>query len=168
MPGRPPDALSRRQFAAAGTRFVGLAVGVLLGVPIVGFLLSPLFRTRQLVWRQVGPVATVKAGEPAKFEVSFPNENALPAPELRFAVYVVRFGPAPSDVRVFSNICTHMQCPVRWEAGLNLFLCPCHGGLYDLAGRNVGGPPPKPLPQWEHRIDDRGTLFVRNRLSENI
>jgi len=71
-------------------------------------------------------------------------------------------------VRVFSNICSHMQCPVRWEPTLKLFLCPCHGGLYDLRGVNVGGPPPKPLPQWQHRVDRDGILYVTNRLTEQI
>jgi Rieske Fe-S protein len=85
-------------------------------------------------------------------------------PDVPAAVYVVRFA---DGYRVFSNICSHMQCPVRWETALRQFLCPCHGGLYDIRGRNTGGPPPKPLPEYVHRID-AGRLYVSNELTESI
>jgi Rieske Fe-S protein len=50
---------------------------------------------------------------------------------------------------------------------LRQFLCPCHGGLYDISGVNVGGPPPKPLPEYVHRIDGT-TLYIENRFTEDI
>ena len=55
-------------------------------------------------------------------------------------------------------------------AGLARFhnLPPTDAGLYDLRGTNVGGPPPKPLPQWQHRVDQDGILYVTNRLTEQI
>jgi menaquinol-cytochrome c reductase iron-sulfur subunit len=61
-----------------------------------------------------------------------------------------------------------MQCDVHWEEEMQLFLCPCHGGLYNRWGLNVGGPPPKPLPEYRHRIDADGVLYVRDQLLEEI
>jgi Rieske Fe-S protein len=81
------------------------------------------------------------------------------------AVYVVRVG---QGYKVLSNVCSHMQCPVRWQPDLGQFLCPCHGGLYDRTGLNIGGPPPKPLPEFVHRIDGNGVLFIQNRFTEQI
>ncbi|MFN2464621.1 MAG: ubiquinol-cytochrome c reductase iron-sulfur subunit [Candidatus Dormibacteria bacterium] len=159
------SSMTRRRFAVWGTAVSGGVVSLALGIPIVGFLLSPLFRrTDRAAERLVGYVGDIPEGQPVKYEVLFP-QNAWPVPEEAHAVYVVRQG---STFRVFSNICTHMQCPVRFQKDINQFLCPCHGGLYDLNGLNVGGPPPKPLPQYASRIDARGNLFVSDRLSEHI
>jgi Rieske Fe-S protein len=60
-----------------------------------------------------------------------------------------------------------MNCPVHWDDALRQFLCPCHGGLYDIKGQNIGGPPPLPLPQYVHRIDGT-TLYVENKYTEPL
>lgn len=163
MARREPRRLSRRQFAFLGTQAVGAVVTVLLAIPIVGFILSPLFHRQQVLWRQVGDISGVPDRQPTKFVVSFPQDEWTTANE-DLAVYVVKIN---SNYLIFSNVCTHMQCPVRWQADLGQFLCPCHGGLYDITGKNVGGPPPKPLPQYVHRIDGT-TLFIQNGFTESL
>ena len=158
-----PRRLSRRQFGILGTQVAGAIVGLALGIPIIGFLISTLFRRQQYVERKVGDISGVPELEPTKFEVAFP-QNAWPVPETKLAVYVVKVN---GQTKVLSNVCSHMECPVRWAATLRQFLCPCHGGLYDITGQNVGGPPPKPLPEFVHRIDGT-TLYVENRFTEEI
>ncbi|HYM49266.1 MAG TPA: ubiquinol-cytochrome c reductase iron-sulfur subunit [Candidatus Limnocylindrales bacterium] len=160
--------LSRRRFAIAGTQVVGAGVAVMLGVPIVGFLLNPIFRPRSIIEQKVGFIGNIPPDQPTPFKFPFSPQSSWPAPEANYILYVVRSGSGLDQVRVFSNICSHMQCPVRWDPALKLFLCPCHGGLYDLNGVNVGGPPPRPLPQWVHRIDGNGVLYVTNALTEPI
>jgi len=164
MAHRESARLTRRQFAILGTQVAGAVVTLALGIPIIGFLISPLFRRQPVVEREVGPIANVPAAEPLKLEVSFP-QNAWPVPDVKATIYVVRVG---QTFKALSNVCSHMQCPVRWEATTNQFLCPCHGGLYDRTGRNIGGPPPKPLPEYVHRIDANGVLYVKNRFTEEI
>jgi cytochrome b6-f complex iron-sulfur subunit len=56
--------------------------------------------------------------------------------------------------RAFSARCTHLSCTVRYRDDMHLVWCPCHDGRFDLAGKNVGGPPPRPLP--EHPVVIRG------------
>ena len=56
--------------------------------------------------------------------------------------------------RAFSARCTHLTCTVRYREDMHLVWCPCHDGRFDLAGKNVGGPPPRPLP--EHPVVIRG------------
>jgi menaquinol-cytochrome c reductase iron-sulfur subunit len=48
--------------------------------------------------------------------------------------------------------CTHLGCPVQWFENAKLFLCPCHGGVYQADGSVAAGPPPKPLPQYPIRV----------------
>jgi ubiquinol-cytochrome c reductase iron-sulfur subunit len=60
----------------------------------------------------------------------------------------------------FSAYCTHLGCLVAWNADQKMFLCPCHGGKYDAEGRNVEGPPPRPLEVFSLRLDNNGILIA--------
>ena len=44
-----------------------------------------------------------------------------------------------------SPVCSHLGCLVNWDARKGEFLCPCHGGRYDMDGAVRAGPPPAPL-----------------------
>ncbi len=165
QPPPTPDGLSRRRFAAWGTAVSGALVSLTLGIPIIGYLLSPLFARRPaVVERRAGSVLDLVDQRPRRFVVRFPQDAWLTTEE-EHTVYVVKRG---DDFEVFANTCTHMQCPVRFQEDLNQFLCPCHGGLYDLHGVNVGGPPPRPLARYSHRVDGDGVLWVSNQLDEQI
>jgi Rieske Fe-S protein len=69
-------------------------------------------------------------------------------------VIVIR---TPQGFRAFAAICTHLGCVVGWDAARRQIACPCHAGFFDLNGRVVGGPPPRPLP--EH-----GVVVVNNEV----
>ena len=60
---------------------------------------------------------------------------------------------------VFSAVCSHLGCLVSYHKEKQEFVCPCHGGKYDLTGRNIFGPPPAPLTRFPLKIQD-GMLFV--------
>ena len=54
----------------------------------------------------------------------------------------------------FSAHCTHLGCPVRWLPDAQLFMCPCHGGVYYQDGAVAAGPPPMPLVRYEVRVEN--------------
>ena len=58
-----------------------------------------------------------------------------------------------------SATCTHLGCLVKFDPTRELFVCPCHGGRFDLDGRRVAGPPPRPLKQVPLSIVD-GRVFL--------
>jgi Rieske Fe-S protein len=68
---------------------------------------------------------------------------------------ILRFGVEPvirvseTDFRAFSATCTHLQCIVTYRKPRELIWCYCHNGVYDLKGRNIAGPPPRPLTPFE-------------------
>ena len=62
--------------------------------------------------------------------------------------------------KVFSGICTHLGCIVKWEENKNRFYCPCHKGIFDKTGKVTGGPPPKPLDEFTVEMDDN-LIFVQ-------
>jgi Rieske Fe-S protein len=53
------------------------------------------------------------------------------------------------DVRAFNAVCTHVDCTVRYRPETSDLFCSCHDGVYDLEGRNVSGPPPRPLETYK-------------------
>lgn len=65
----------------------------------------------------------------------------------------------PNEVKAFSAICTHLGCIVDWDDQKRHILCPCHAGIFDVNGRVVSGPPPKPLPEHAVKVID-GKIFV--------
>jgi cytochrome b6-f complex iron-sulfur subunit len=80
---------------------------------------------------------------------------------------IVRFGPEPvlvlrteaGEFRAFAATCTHLDCIVSYRREQRDIWCNCHNGQFDLQGRVLSGPPPRPLPQFQVRILD-GTVMV--------
>ena len=150
-PAAPPDLTpSRRRFLSRLSLALSGFIGAVATVPVIGFLLSPLTRKGPRVWRGVGPVGGFTVGENVMFE------DASPLPwagvTARTAAWLRR-----DDVEhftAFSVHCTHLGCPVRWVADAQLFLCPCHGGVYYRDGTVSAGPPPRSLPQYPVRVRD--------------
>jgi cytochrome b6-f complex iron-sulfur subunit len=64
-----------------------------------------------------------------------------------------------SGIAVFSPVCTHFGCLVNWDSNKKIFLCPCHGGTYDIDGNVISGPPPRPLTRLPLKIKD-GKVYV--------
>lgn len=69
---------------------------------------------------------------------------------------IVKFGTKPvilirtaaGDLRAFSGTCTHLDCTVQFKKEAGIIWCACHNGQFDLNGRNIGGPPPRPLDEY--------------------
>ena len=70
------------------------------------------------------------------------------------------------SINVLSNSCAHLGCPVRWLVntdGEGEFLCPCHGGIYDINGGWVGGPPPRGMYHYTKvKVEEDGKLYVKH------
>ena len=162
--------ISRRDALIRGTGLGMGLVGVMLSVPAVGFLLSPLFLKQQPSWSTVGPIDEIPVNKPTALIADVAVGTGYPTPAVKRVVYVVK--KQDGGFKALSNICTHMQCDVHWDERQGNFLCPCHGGLYDIDGKNIGGPPPQPLAQWVHRtrLDGQGRtlLEIQNTLDESI
>jgi Rieske Fe-S protein len=71
---------------------------------------------------------------------------------------------AQGALNVLSSSCAHLGCPVRWivNEGEGEFLCPCHGGIYNINGEYVAGPPPRGMYSYTHEVREDGNLYVRH------
>jgi menaquinol-cytochrome c reductase iron-sulfur subunit len=119
-------------------------------VPLVGFVVAPLFRKSPGEWRDVGKVGDFEIGKTVSVSFEDPSPLAWAGVTARAGAWLRR--ESAEAFTAFSVHCTHLGCPVRWMAQAGLFLCPCHGGVYYQDGSVAAGPPPKPLIHYEVRI----------------
>jgi menaquinol-cytochrome c reductase iron-sulfur subunit len=141
--GEPVSPERRRFLTKIGLAFAGLGATV-AGIPVLGFLLSPVLRPDEEVWRQLGAVEDFRVGDTVK--VNFLDPSPLPWAGFaaRSAAWIRRVGS--QEFVAFSIYCTHTGCPVAWTPGARLFICPCHGGAFYSDGSVASGPPPTELP----------------------
>ena len=140
--------LPRRRFVEAllGSGFLATAVAFLY--PVFRYLIPP--KAADLGGDSVvaGHVAELKPNSGKIFR--FGNRPGL----------LIR--TADGQYRALSATCTHLSCTVQYRADLHEVWCACHNGLYDLNGRNISGPPPRPLESYE--VQARGEdIYVRRR-----
>ena len=156
----------RRLLSRVSLALSGLAAAV-VSVPIIAYLLSPLLQPPPEEWRDLGLVDNFRVGETV--EVAYDELSSLPwaGQTARTAVWLRRTGER--DFTAFGLNCTHLGCPVNWRPGAELFLCPCHGGVYYADGSVAGGPPPRPLVRYGVRIAGANRVQVLTKpLSETI
>lgn len=149
-----PEEISRRTFAARLSIACGGLCAAIMAVPLVGFVLGPLFRKVPDSWISVGKVDDFEIGKTVDVEISDPSPLPWAGVTAKSAAWLRR--ESADEFIAFSVNCTHMGCPVRWLPDAELFMCPCHGGIYYKDGQVAAGPPPKPLYRFKVRVLNGG------------
>lgn len=165
LPPAPPDELSlrlekRRRFLVIVSVACGAVASALVGVPVLGFLISPLLTKVKPAWRAVGAVKSFKVGDTVL--VTFVDASPLPWAGVAAESAAWLRHEKKGRFVAFSVNCTHLGCPVRWMPQAKLFLCPCHGGVYYENGTVAAGPPPLPLHKYKVRVR-RGQVELLTR-----
>jgi Rieske Fe-S protein len=161
---RPPDhplpgafdgeTVTRRRLMTTGANLAGAVAAAAIVLPVIGFAAGPVFRRLPVTWQPIGAadafptdtfVARVielapGAGQAGKGTVFVRRRNR-------------RLDTEPADrwnqFIVVTSRCSHVGCPVAFQEPASAFVCPCHGGVYDLRGLRIGGPPPRPLDRFD-------------------
>jgi len=146
------EKIKRRSFIMKILVLISGFIGMLVAIPVVGALLTPLVRRVPQVWRQVGKVSDFETGKTVM--VKFRNSTPLPwsGKTSESAAWLRKV--SENEFMAFSVNCTHLGCPVRWEEDAELFMCPCHGGIYNKDGSRAAGPPPKGLVHYNVRVNN--------------
>lgn len=150
--------LNRRDFIKAITAGVGGLIGALVGIPSVAYLLSPATQAQmeEDALIPLGQLENYPIGIPTRFEFTRTKVNGWERTATNYGLYVVRRNE--SEVRVFSDICTHLGCRVTWHPDQGHYISPCHDGHFDVLGNVVSGPPPRPLDEFVTKIDNGNLL----------
>ena len=153
------EEVGRRKFMSGLIGVVAGAVTALIGLPAVGYLISPgVKRQNEEKWLTLGPVSSVTPGIPAGFPFSRKIKDGWVASTQTGVAYVVTHDG--ENIKAFSNVCTHLSCRVTWNEERGGFFCPCHDGLFGVDGEVLAGPQPRPLDQFETKIDN-GQIQIR-------
>jgi Rieske Fe-S protein len=146
-----PRLVSRRWvMLKAGIALNGL-VGVALAVPIVRYLFAPWKKDASYdSWISLGALDLFPVGETRLANYKNPSANPWDGQTDNVACYVRREGA--SAFKVFAINCAHLGCPVRWFPQSQLFMCPCHGGVYYADGSRASGPPERGLFTYNWQI----------------
>jgi menaquinol-cytochrome c reductase iron-sulfur subunit len=158
---------TRRQFLSRITVGLTGAIAAIVGLPILGFLFAPLFKAPPDDFVKVGLVADFSLGETKLVSIRDPSPLPWAGQTAETALWVRhRLPDGPRMFQVFNVNCTHLGCPVNWQADARIFLCPCHGGVFYDDGTVAGGPPQRPLYEREWAVRG-GDLLVRQSALPN-
>lgn len=160
MPATAKNQLSRRDFIKATLAGISAFIGALIGIPAMGYLLSPALQTQaeDEALIPLGPLEDFPIGIPTRMDFTRTKVNGWERTATNYGLFVLRKNE--EEVRVFSDVCTHLGCRVTWHPDIEHYISPCHDGHFDILGNVISGPPPRPLDEFISQIED-GDLFVR-------
>ena len=153
---------SRRKFLKITSHALGgtLAAGIV--APLVGLAVHPLIK--ETVY---GTEDFINIGKMDDFPVDVPKKMSITSSKMDAwnifeglvmgSVWVVR--REDGSLNVFSTNCPHLGCGIDWGQDENKFLCPCHGGVFDIDGKKVAGPSPRDLYAFETKIENNNVLI---------
>jgi len=134
----------------------GAVLAAAVAIPSLLLAISPAFVRRKAEWQPLAALEQFPTGEVTPAIVQVPRDDW--AKSLREKqVYVWR--RAEDELIVYSRNCTDLSCPVNWDRGSQCFFCPCHGGIFDLDGTPLAGPPAVPLYRYATRVK-QGVLEI--------
>jgi Rieske Fe-S protein len=134
------------------------AIGATLAFILGGAALAPAFARRPDAWLRATAFDSLPDGEPLAVTLRVARQDGFTQVVDRTVVYLVKTGE--DQVRAMHSTCTHLGCRTSYDRETKQILCPCHGGVYDVNGHVVAGPPPSPLPELSARIEN-GNVFVQ-------
>jgi len=165
------ETVTRRRFMTASAHTAGGIATAAFTLPALGMAFGPVFEKRDAHWESVGQA------------IDFPDDTYIPRTLTiergigevgKSTVYVRKYNKdldneikdKYNDFVAISTRCMHLGCPVRYVEASERFICPCHGGVYDIEGKVSDGPPVRPLDRFYTRVRN-GNVEVGPRYSLN-
>jgi Rieske Fe-S protein len=166
------ETVTRRRFMTVGANAAGAIAASAFALPALGFAIGPIFKQPGHSWEDIGPIEAFTDTNYTPVVVTItPGVGEVG----KSTAYVRKRNPAIDTDRydattpyiAISTRCAHVGCPVRWIDAAERFVCPCHGGVYDLLGRRVSGPPVRPLDRFPTRVRAGRVQLYTGRFSVN-
>ncbi|MGH9607465.1 MAG: ubiquinol-cytochrome c reductase iron-sulfur subunit [Terracidiphilus sp.] len=150
-PPEDPGVVSRRWLLLKASIALNGLVGVVLAVPVLRYLFSPAKSGSSFKsWVSLGAADSFPAGQTRLAYYKNPYSRPWDGQTDNTACYVRHIGA--KQFEVFAVNCAHLDCPVRWFPESQLFMCPCHGGIYYADGSRAAGPPPRGLFKYAWKL----------------
>jgi len=160
-----PADLTRRELLMKVGILLNSIIGVILAVPILRYLLSPIARRQNQgydSWVALGDLQQFPAGETRLATYRNPVVTTSDGQTADIPCWVRNVDG--KSFQVFAVNCAHLGCPVRWFPQSGLFMCPCHGGAYYQDGSRASGPPERGLFQYDYKVEGAQLLIKAGQL----
>lgn len=154
-----PKDLSRRSLLMKVGIALNALVAVAIATPIIRYVFFPIRgKEGYLSWVSLGDVNAFEEDQTRLVDYRNPYTQPWDGDTGKVACYVRR--EKGNQFTVFAVNCAHLNCPVRWFPQSQLFMCPCHGGVYYANGDRAAGPPERGLFTYPTRVNN-GTLMIQ-------
>jgi ubiquinol-cytochrome c reductase cytochrome b subunit len=157
-PSANTNETTRRNFLKMMTGGLGALITLAIGIPLIGNVIGPSFQRRKLYWSKVGDISSLPIGQPRIFDFPFKTQDAYLRETLVHSVWIIK--RSPSEITLYSPICPHLGCHYDWNTQSKTFVCPCHGSVFSIDGKVLGGPAPRPIDTLPFKVEN-GILYVQ-------
>jgi Rieske Fe-S protein len=169
MTDAPP---TRRGILSACTLVLLTFMTGAIVAPVVAYVTGPLRRKPGSPnpiaggddFADAGPIDSIPLNQWKLLPIEITRQDGWAKSRESRSIWVTRSGSSAADVRVLSPICPHLGCPLTQSTDTKTpgaaFRCPCHGGVFDDAGKHIAGPPPRNMDTLDFQVRD-GHLWVR-------
>ena len=155
---------TRRDFLKYSIWGLGLLAGASVFLPSATYFLSPAWQKKSEDWMLLGDADKIPIGTPTKVEFIQRRKDGWMTVEKKRSTWILT--KDGKNFTAFDPHCTHLGCPYRWNESKKEFVCPCHNGVFSMDGQVLSGPPPRPLDQYEVKLE-KGKLWVLTTIKGN-
>ena len=142
-------------------KFIGILSAplfTLLAWPFVQSIIGTLFRLPKAHYAKIGPMYRFPTGNPVSLKFEYAAGNSYIHSEGLYNLWIIKH--SDTEVTVFSPICPHLGCQYDWYPEAEKFICPCHGSIFSITGKVLGGPAPRGLDTLSWKIENN-ILYVQ-------
>jgi Rieske Fe-S protein len=159
--------MERRSFLKWAVYGLGALFAAILGLPALAFLLDSRHRpARAGQFKTVARLGDLVEGVPHQVVIQETRRDAwtLHLNDVIGRVWLIRRDKETVDA--FTTVCPHLGCSVNFEEKNKLFICPCHGGTFEISGQRVErpgflNPAPRNMDQLECRRDPTDSELIQ-------
>jgi menaquinol-cytochrome c reductase iron-sulfur subunit len=143
---------TRRAFHLAVVYILGALIGLAMAIPTILYLLVPPKPRKQSKWIDAGDISALAPGVPVALSFQESRLDGWKLETEKKTAWVVK--EANNQIVAFGPQCTHLACAYHWEMDEGKFKCPCHGSYFDIEGKVLAGPAPRPLDRYMTKIEN--------------
>jgi menaquinol-cytochrome c reductase iron-sulfur subunit len=155
---------TRRSFHVAAIYAIWGTITAALGAPVFAYLFVPPKARKNESWTDVGDVTYLTPTQPVEMAFRRNRVDGWKVVSEKLTAWVVK---TPSGkISAYGPQCTHLGCAYHWDDAKSQFVCPCHNSLFSIDGAVTYGPAPRPLDQYETKLEGNKLLVGNLRRPE--
>jgi menaquinol-cytochrome c reductase iron-sulfur subunit len=158
--------ITRRNFLKTLSGVVTAFIAATLGFPMVETLVGTISKKKNKLYSKVASLDSIPENKPVDVSFVMTEEDAFIKNTRAHEVWTVK--KSDSKVIVFSPICPHLGCRYQWHSDRSLFICPCHHSVFNIDGKVVSGPAPRPLDTLPKKIENNNLYVLWERFKPGV